>query len=459
MGPISPETNPWDSPIDSCRPIKVICIGAGISGILAGIRFPQRIKNLDFTIYEKNIDVGGTWFENRYPGLGPDFSCHAYQYTFASNPNWSRFYPPGKEIQEYLQGVARKYNVKKYIRFAHLFKSAEWLEESGKWEITLERLCDKEVIKDHADVLLKATGLLNTWHWPDISGLHDFKGKLLHSADWDESYNPNNGTVAVIGYGPSGMQIIPALQPLVKSMQCYVRGKSWIAQYGPGADELKERGGGDNFEHSIEEIRQFNENPETYLQFRHKVEGALNKAQFVTFRGTEANKAFSEATDKWMKDALVKRPDIYESLKPDYPVACRRLFPGSRFLEALIRDNVEFIPKEIKHITTTGIEDEDGVFRKADTIICATGFDPPLNANESPIIGKGGTTLSQIWDPSPSAYLSMCPEKMPNFYIFLGPNSVPSAGSTIYMIESYCEYMIKCVQKLQRERLKSMTIS
>lgn len=55
--------------IDDLRRIKVICIGAGFSGILAGIRFPQRIQNLDFTIYEKNSEVGGTWWENR-SGLG-----------------------------------------------------------------------------------------------------------------------------------------------------------------------------------------------------------------------------------------------------------------------------------------------------------------------------------------------------------------------------------------------------
>lgn len=58
-----------DRSIDDVRPIKVICIGAGISGILAGIRLPQKIKNLDLMIYEKNEDIGGTWFENRYPGI------------------------------------------------------------------------------------------------------------------------------------------------------------------------------------------------------------------------------------------------------------------------------------------------------------------------------------------------------------------------------------------------------
>lgn len=53
-----------DRAIDQPRPIKIICIGAGFSGILTAIRFPQRIPNLELVIYEKNADIGGTWYEN-----------------------------------------------------------------------------------------------------------------------------------------------------------------------------------------------------------------------------------------------------------------------------------------------------------------------------------------------------------------------------------------------------------
>lgn len=57
-----------DRCIDDLRPMRVVVIGAGISGILASIRLPQRIPHLSLQIYEKNADIGGTWFENRYPG-------------------------------------------------------------------------------------------------------------------------------------------------------------------------------------------------------------------------------------------------------------------------------------------------------------------------------------------------------------------------------------------------------
>jgi cation diffusion facilitator CzcD-associated flavoprotein CzcO len=84
---------------------------------------------------------------------------------------------------------------------------------------------------------------------------------------------------------------------------------------------------------------------------------------------------FSEATDKSMRDRLANKPEIYESLRPDYPVACRRISPGPRYLEVLTKENVEFIPREIQRISEKGIIDEDGVERGVDAILCATGLD------------------------------------------------------------------------------------
>ena len=61
--------------VDTVRPLKVICIGAGISGILAAINLPQAVRNLDLVIYDKNEELGGTWFENKYPGC----ACGEYR--------------------------------------------------------------------------------------------------------------------------------------------------------------------------------------------------------------------------------------------------------------------------------------------------------------------------------------------------------------------------------------------
>lgn len=131
--------------VDNLRRIKVICIGAGMSGIITGVLFPRSIENLDLVIYEKNADVGGTWFESRYPGVACDVPSHAYQFTFESNQNWSSYWAGGEEIQQYLKHTATKYGATKYVRFKHMVQKAEWNEVEGKWHVTLKKTDTGEV--------------------------------------------------------------------------------------------------------------------------------------------------------------------------------------------------------------------------------------------------------------------------------------------------------------------------
>jgi cation diffusion facilitator CzcD-associated flavoprotein CzcO len=164
----------------------VIVIGAGVSGILAGIRLQQYIPGVDLTIYEKNSSLGGTWFENRYPGLACDIPSHVYQYTFEHNTQWSSFFSGGPEILKYVQGVAEKYKVEKYITYNSRVCGAVWNDETAKWKVKVET--DGEIKEDECNVLFSASGVLNNWKWPDIPGLKDYKGKLLHSAHWDTEW-------------------------------------------------------------------------------------------------------------------------------------------------------------------------------------------------------------------------------------------------------------------------------
>lgn len=180
--------------VDEPRPLKVIYIGAGVSGICAAIQFPKYVTNLKLAIYEKNADVGGTWFENRYPGCACDIPAHSYQFSFESSIEWSQFYATQSEILKYWQGVSDKYGVKKYMKFQHRVVEARWNEETSKWHVKVQNIATKEIFEDVGDVFMTGSGVLNDWKWPDIPGLHDFKGPLLHSANWDEGFDPKVGT-------------------------------------------------------------------------------------------------------------------------------------------------------------------------------------------------------------------------------------------------------------------------
>ncbi|OAG34163.1 hypothetical protein AYO21_11695 [Fonsecaea monophora] len=453
----------WDDmvqnkPVDEARPIRVICIGAGASGICAGIRFPQKIKNLNLTIYEKNADVGGTWFVNKYPGLRCDIPSPGYQFTFESNSQWSEFYASGPEIQRYLQNVAKKYGVYDYCKFKHQFVSATWHEDQCEWEVVFEDLEAKKKVIDRADIVVTATGILDKWEWPDIEGLHDFKGKLVHTADWDPSIQLHKDLrVALVGAGSSGVQLLPTLQPLVGHVDHYMKGRNWIAPVGFGGEEIAARGEYGNFKHPKDELERFRKVPNAYKEFRERIENSLNQAQLAIFTGTEVQKQFHQMCYDSMTEKLKDRPDILNTLLPDFPVGCRRLTPGPGYLEACLADNVDFIGMPIKKVHEHGIETADGKIREIDLLICATGYDVSRQG-ELPFVGQGGITLDEVWNPIPEAYLSMCPPKMPNLLMFLGPNGGPGTGGTIFMIENVCDYMTKMIQKVQREYIRSFVV-
>ncbi|KAI0344764.1 FAD/NAD-binding domain-containing protein [Trametopsis cervina] len=479
--PPSPDTPPLkqdrraefvlgDFTIDSpaSRPLKVIIIGSGFSGIAAGIRFLQRVPNVDVVIYDKNAGIGGAWYTNRYPGLACDIPSHCYQYTFFPNTQWSAAYAPGPEILAYLQNVVSTYELEPYIKLQHEMLGAKWDQQAGKWRVQVRKLgvepgAPSETFEDVADVLFTGVGSLSRWQWPSIEGLHDFKGSLVHSASWDvwqeDAREWKNMKVGVIGVGSSAIQIVPSLQPHVGKLYNYVRGKTWLALPFAGekiAELMNKEPGPGNYIFSKEERQAFRD-PAYYKQFRVALESDLNSVHQGTLRGSNMQKGAREAFKANMLKRLAKKPWIADHLIPDFGVACRRLTPGPGYLEALCEDNVEFIPTHIKRVTATGIETVDGKHQELDVLICATGFDTSYNFPFT-LIGRDGIDIRDKWAPHPRTYLSVCVDGFPNWFFSLGPNSNVGSGSLLALMEYQVDYAVAATLKLQRERLKSIEV-
>ena len=211
----------WGHSIDETRPIRVVIIGAGPCGIISAIRLRQRIKNVTIQIYEKNSDFGGTWYQHRYPGVACDIPTLSYQLTFEPNREWTSIYPSGAEIPEYWKNVAGKYQLYGVAKFEHQVDEAKWDSESGKWRFRIQNLESGGVIKDEAEFFFSCMGQFNNWKWPDIPDRETFKGKIVHSAMWDETYDFNDKIVALIGSGSTAVQILPKIQPSQKSRPLY----------------------------------------------------------------------------------------------------------------------------------------------------------------------------------------------------------------------------------------------
>ncbi|KAJ5303741.1 hypothetical protein N7476_010540 [Penicillium atrosanguineum] len=444
------------------RQIRVVCLGAGYSGLMMAIAVREKFhtEDLEFQVYEKNADLGGTWLVNRYPGCQCDIPTHNYQFSFEPKPDWPNYYATSEQIHQYMTQVACKYRCEDFFKYSHEVVKARWDDEEAKWHITVKS-GDAQFV-DICDVFINAGGVLNNWNWPSIPGISSYRGKLLHSADWDLNFEFQDKTVAVIGIGSSGVQIMPELAKVAKSVTLFARSPTWISpsgigEPGPGDPEIDRE-----YKYTERELIRFRDDPQYLL--RHRKDLQINRItgfrQFII--GTPSQLQAMAACETAMREILGttdKGRTVLEKLLPDFPVGCRRLTPGLGFLEAFTKDNTHLEWKNIREITKRGILTSDGRHLDFDAICCATGFDNSFQP-QFPVTGRNGFDLAKKWkEEGPEAYFGVTLAGMPNYFSFVGPNSPVSNGSLVQAIQGTAIYIAKCLKKMQTQSIRSMEIS
>ncbi|KAB5576482.1 hypothetical protein GE09DRAFT_1053840 [Coniochaeta sp. 2T2.1] len=421
------------------RKLRMMCIGAGYAGLMLAyhLRDTGMEEFIDLKIYEKNHDVGGTWLENRYPGVACDVPAHIYTFSFEPNPDWTSFYAKGPEIWEYIKRTTIKYDLDRDVQFDTPVKSAIWDDRAKKWKLKAE--CDGKIIQDEADILVNGSGILNKWRWPDIEGLHSFKGELLHSARWDESCNWDGKKVGIIGNGSSAIQIVPKMQERAKKLVNYTRSPTWISS-NYASQYTKD---GKNFTYTEEQKRELREKPKELLKIRRSIEHGFNQFFYALLNDSPQQVAVHKTLSKMMLDRLNGRQSLIEKLVPEWKVGCRRLTPGDGFLEALQEPNTRCDFDPIIRVTEEGIETAKGV-EEFDIIIAATGFDVSFKPSFE-LIGANGKRLDREWADNPEVYFGTCAPGMPNYFIFNGPNCPVGHGSLLAVMEWTAQYMLNAV--------------
>lgn len=149
-----------EQPLGTTRHVRVITIGAGASGLNMIRTLRKNLPNSENVVYEKNPDIGGAWYENRYPGCKCDIPSHNYQFSWAPNPHWSRFYSGSSEIHQYFKDLATRENLQDSIKLQHQVEHAEWNEDEGQWHVLVRDLATNTVINDVAHFLLDGSGIL-----------------------------------------------------------------------------------------------------------------------------------------------------------------------------------------------------------------------------------------------------------------------------------------------------------
>ncbi|KAK5120787.1 hypothetical protein LTR85_005853 [Meristemomyces frigidus] len=445
-----------EHPIDEVRELKVAIVGGGLSGITAGILLPAKVPGIQLTIFEKNADFGGTWYENRYPGVRCDIPAMVYQSTFSPNTQWSEEYAQGPEILKYWQGVAKKHDVYSKTKFQTKVLGAYWEPEFAKWRLEVE--ADGQRRTEHFDFFVTAIGHFNQWKLPDYPGIDLYKGELRHSSDWDTSFDATGKRIATIGNGASGIQVTTELRKTAAHLDHYARSRTWIAgAFNPAAKDRLDTA----MPFTPEQLEDFKD-PVKFLKHRKELEGAFWRNFQGQIAGSEVSKNSKKAFIELMRKRLGDNSELLDQLIPDFPPHCRRLTPGPGYLEALTAPNLEFIQTPIERFTEDGIITADGVHRPVDAVICSTGantdFAPPF-----PIVA-GDLDLARDWKHDgkfgfPYSYLGVGTPGFPNLAYILGPVPAGASGTVPHSVETQTTYVAKMLRKLSSQGIRTMTPS
>lgn len=456
--PYGPDAVP-DYPQSTTRKLRIIHVGAGAAGLLFAYKTRKLLQNFELAIYEKNHAMGGTWYENRYPGCACDIPAHSYTFSFEGNPEWSGFYSYSNEIQDYMLSFAKKYRAEEFVTLNTEVTGATWIEETGKWRVDLKGK-DGRTFTDECDILVNGSGVVNKWKWPAIEGLHDFKGVLAHSANWDGDLNWAGKKVAVIGTGSSSIQMVPRFAATAERLYVFMRNKTYIGPQiatsvsNKDADpDAMDPGAAGKHAYTEKEKERFRSDPEYHLKYRQDLERSLLNGFPAFFRGSELNIEAKKSMQQSMAKRLGDRDDLKQALIPDWSPGCRRLTPGEGYLEALIRDNVTTVQGEIIKITAEGIVTADGNEHKVDILACATGFNVQYLPHFT-ITGQQGQVMQDQVEPN--IYASISAPGFPNYFVVNGPRGNWGQGCALPSHEVQIEYILQCAKKMQEDGIHYM---
>jgi 4-hydroxyacetophenone monooxygenase len=420
-------------------PFSVLVIGLGASGLLAAIRLKE--AGIPFTVVEKNADVGGTWYENSYPGCRVDVASHFYSYSFEPNDSFGSYYTTQPELHRYFRNILEKHGIGENVRWGRETERAVWDEEAGCWHVTVRSGAgERETLS--ANAVISAVGFLNRPLIPDLPGLDGFDGPVFHAAAWDHTVNLRGKRVALIGAGASGFQIGPAIVDDVASLVVFQRTPQWMA---PNPRYHAEVTAGERW--AMRHLPGYARWYRFMLMWQSSdkmLELVRADPGWVDFPRTAnaASAARREIFVKWIDDQVGDRPELAAKVTPDYPpMAKRMLQDNGSWLRCLRRDHVELVRDGIVEIDASSVRTVDGQY-PVDAIVLATGFRASEMLWPMEIIGRDGVDLHQRWEGKPSAFNGISVPGFPNFFMMAGPGTgLAHAGSVIFMLECQMRYI------------------
>ena len=415
---------------------RIVILGAGMSGVCMGILL-KRAGIDSFVIVERSPAVGGTWWDNVYPGAQCDVRSHLYSFSFEPNADWSRAFAPSREIQRYVEHCVDKYGLRQHLRLNTTLTEARWDGPRARW---LLRTAGGGSLT--ARIFVCSVGPLNRPRLPD--GIGAFRGVVMHSARWDSGYDFHGKRVALIGSAASAIQIVPTLATTAAHLTIFQRTPSWIL---PRPDRAHRP-----FEKALLRVGLLARLNRWWHYWVHDVRYAAFSGRGLTYR-------LMVALANRHRQSQVVSPSLREKLRPDYPMGCKRVLISSDFYPALSRPNVELVPRAAARFTADAVATTDGSVYPADVIVCATGFQTTELLAGVTLRGTAGTTLREAAPDGAEAYRGTLVAGFPNFFMLLGPNTATGHTSALIAVEAQAGFILKCIQRLDRDGLASIDVT
>ncbi|HTZ12785.1 MAG TPA: NAD(P)/FAD-dependent oxidoreductase [Mycobacterium sp.] len=406
-------------------------IGAGPGGIALGILL-ARAGFRDFTIFDREDGVGGTWRINTYPGLACDVKSHLYSYSFDLNPHWSRLWSPQPEILKYFERCVDEQGLQSHLRLGTEIRSARWDEHAQRWQLTTSAGEQHEFT-----VVVSAVGLFTQPVLPELVEAEPFTGTVMHSSRWDHSVDLEGARVAVLGTGSTASQLVPELAKVAAKVYSVQRSPTWIL---PKPDRP----------YTPRERWLFAHVPFAKKLYRTRLWLRSEANISVIEHGSEKTQEFTAIARRLLENSV---PDeqLRRKLTPDHPMGCKRLVFSSDYLAALTQPHVEVLNSPARYLQARSLVTEDGTERGVDVVVCATGYAAADYLGEIEVTGEGGATLRDVWRDGAHAYLGMAVPGFPNFFMLYGPNTNVGSNSVIFVLEAQARYIVRALRYLRRK--------
>ncbi|WP_158886719.1 flavin-containing monooxygenase [Amycolatopsis anabasis] len=420
---------------------EVVVIGAGPGGIAAGVRL--RETGLDFVILERAGEIGGSWRDNTYPGIGVDIPSIAYQYSFARNPDWSRVFARGAEVQAYHRDVVERFGLGPHLEFHTEVVREVWDDERHRWNL---HTGDGRVIT--ARFVISAVGaFINPKLDPGIPGLADYLGKIQRPTAWDHDYDHTGRRVGIIGTGASSVQITPSIAPEVERLDVFQRTPVWCLPKPdfaiPPAVRLLLRVPG------LMALLHGTMLAGVEVLLRLAVHSPLP----IAARAMRLMDSRARAFYRWYLRRAVRDPETRAALVPAYGVLGKRPTMSNTFVQAFNRPNTNLVTTPIERFTEKGVRLADGTEREFDMIVLATGyelFSDPESYRPGAIVGRDGFDLGEFYAARRlQAYESVSVPKLPNRWMLVGPYSWTGTGWHA-LVEITSRHAVRAITEARR---------